>query len=122
MSNVCTLEELNNELFDDLKAELSVADPQYNEKFEPVLLAKVKNAVRKVVNARNYPDSDLYSETYIAEEVYSKYYFACRDLALFYYNTVGAEFQQSHDENEIKRVWNDESKILNGVVPISRIV
>lgn len=122
MSDVTTLDELNNELFEDLSAELSVADPQYDTKFEPVLKAKIKQAVRKVVNARNYPDGGVYTEEYVAQEVYNKFYFACRDLSLFLYNTVGAEFQQSHDENEIKRVWKDEATILNGVVPISRVV
>lgn len=122
MNNITTLEELNTELFNDLSSELSVADPQYSTDFEPVLRAKIKNAIRKVVSARHYPSNDYYTETVIAQEINEKFYFACRDLALFYYNTVGAEFQQSHEENEVKRVWVEETNILNGVVPISRII
>lgn len=122
MSNITTFDELNTELFNDLKAELSVVDAQYSTSIEPVIMAKVKNATRKVTVARNYPDTELYTEEYIVTELANKYYNVCRDLALFYYNTIGAEFQQSHDENEIKRVWRNENNILNGITPISRVV
>ena len=122
MSNITTFDELNTELFNDLTAELSVVDAQYSTSIEPVIMAKVKNATRKVLAARNYPDSNLYTEEYIVNEIANKYYNVCRDLALFYYNTIGAEFQQSHDENEIKRVWRNENNILNGITPISRVV
>ena len=121
MADITTLEELNTMLFEDLSAELSVADPQYSTNFNPVLKAKIRNAIRKVVGARNYPKNDYYTEEVIVDDISNRYYFICRDLALFYYNTVGSEFQESHDENEIKRVWSKESSILNGVIPISRV-
>lgn len=105
---------LEYELLEDLTEELSATDP----KFKPELIKpKIKNAIREVRKARNYPKH--YTESAIAEDL-QDFYSNIRALALYDYNMVGAEFEESHSENSVSRSWKDRSKLFSGVIPLSR--
>ena len=52
-------------------------------------------------------------------------YYACIfDLALYWTNMQGVEFQLSHSENGVNRSWETETEIYSRhhIVPIARIV
>ena len=84
---------LEYELLEDLAEELSATDP----KFKPELIKpKIKNAIREVCKARNYPK--YYAESAIAEDL-QNFYSNIRALALYDYNIIGGEFQESYSEN-----------------------
>jgi len=108
------LAELREEIVTDLTTELSITDGNFN----PSLLeAKVRGAIREVLNARNYPKS--YSDDRIMEDM--KYYYSqIRNIALYDYNRIGAEGQKSSAENGISRVYVDRGSLFSGVLPIAR--
>lgn len=105
---------LEYELLEDLTEELSATDP----KFKPELIKpKIKNAIREVKRARNYPKH--YAESAIAEDL-ENYYSNIRSIALFDYNTIGAEGQSSSSENGTSRNFIDRDKLFGGIIPLSR--
>jgi hypothetical protein len=105
--------QLQEELINDLMQELSSEDT-FNES---LLKQKVKNAIREVKTARRYPIS--YSKEQIINDLYT-FYSNIRSLALYDYNSTGAEFEISHNENSINRTWIDRNKLFNGVLPLSK--
>lgn len=105
---------LQEELLADLTLELEDSD-----NFEPkALLQKVINAIREVKAARNYPVQ--YTALQIERDLY-RYYSQIRNLALYDYNQVGAEFETSHGENSTSRSWTERKNMFNGILPLSRI-
>lgn len=105
---------LEYELLEDLTEELSATDP----KFKPELIKpKIKNAIREVRKARNYPKH--YTESAIAEDL-QNFYSNIRALALYDYNMVGAEGQSSIGENGTSRTFIDRNSLFAGVIPLSR--
>lgn len=111
-NEVSTIEE---ELIADLTEELSVEDVNFSAK---LLSVKVKNAIREVKEARNYPSD--YSEGQIIADI-RKFYGHCRNIALNDYNKVGVDFEESHSENGISQKYTDRAKLFRGIVPISRV-
>ena len=106
-------ESLSKEILDDLTSELS-----RDSGFDALILKpKVYNALKEVLRARKYPMS--YSEEQINSDL-SNYYSNIRSIALYDYNIVGAEFQQSHSENGISRTFGSREKLFNGIIPIAR--
>jgi hypothetical protein len=112
---MASIEGLQSELVADLKTELK-NDPNFDAE---ILEIKVKNAIRDVRSRRCY-GATSYSESMIASDLES-YYSAIRNVALYDYNQAGAEFQSSHDENDISRTWVDRDKLFNGVVAFVKI-
>jgi len=108
------MEELIASIIEDLTIELSVTDANFNS---DLLMAKVKSATREVKDVRKYPSS--YTPTMISEDM-EQFYSTIRDVALYDYNTVGAEFQTSHTENSVSRAWVDRDKLFNRVIPLAR--
>lgn len=105
---------LEYELLEDLADELSTTDP----KFRPELIKpKIKNAIREVKQARNYPKH--YTESAIVEDL-ENYYSNIRNIALFDYNMIGAEGQSSSSENGTSRNFIDRDKLFSGIIPLSR--
>lgn len=104
---------LEEEIIADLTAELS-SDKTFNAN---LLLSKVKNALREVKRARNYPS--YYTEDQIQSDMY-RYFSNIRNIALYDYNQIGAEFQQSSNENSTSRSWIDRDKLFAGIIPLSR--
>lgn len=107
---------LEQEIFADLSAELSVSDENFNE---TLLLSKVRNAMREVKRARKYPKT--YSDSQIEEDMYD-YYSNIRNIALYDYNKIGAEFQNSMGENGTNRVFSDRKSLFNGICPFVRVL
>lgn len=105
---------LENDLLEDLTAELSVTDPEFNQ---ALILPKIKNAIREVKRARNYPK--YYSESAIVEDL-ENYYSNIRSIALYDFNKIGGEFEDSHSENSIGRTFSDRDKLFSGIIPLSR--
>lgn len=105
---------LENDLLEDLKSELSVTDP----KFKPeLIIPKIKGAIREVRRARNYPKH--YTESAIVEDL-ENYYSNIRNIALFDYNLIGGEFQESYSENGKSGSFVNRNSLFAGIIPISR--
>ena len=105
---------LENEIMEDLKAELSL-DPTFNE---TLLLPKVKNALREVKRARKYPS--YYTEEQIQSDMYD-YFSNIWNIALYDYNQIGAEYEESHSENSVSRSFVERDKLFAGIIPLSRL-
>lgn len=107
---------LEQEIFTDLSAELSISDENFNE---TLLLSKIRNAMREVKRARNYPKS--YTESQIKEDMYD-YFSNIRNISLYDYNQIGADFEESHSENSVSRSWKDRDKLFCGICPFVRVL
>lgn len=105
---------LDEEIFADLSEELKISDPNFNSN---LLLSKVKNAMREVKKARKYPA--YYTEEQINRDM-CEYYSNVRNIALYDYNSIGGEGEQSHSENGVSRSYIDRNKLFAGIVPLSR--
>ena len=106
---------LKDDLLASLKSELQLTDPDFNE---DILVLKIDTAIRKVKAARNYPES--YTESMVSSDL-EKFYTNIRDIALYEYNKIGADFEDSYNSNGISRTFVNESKLFKGVRPISRL-
>ena len=104
---------LQDELIADLTEELG-AEPTFNAE---VLKRKVISAIREVKKARKYPS--FYTEEQIASDLYN-YYSNARNIALYDYNNIGGEFEQSHNENSVSRTFVDRNSLFSGIVALSR--
>lgn len=105
---------LEYEILEDLTEELSSTDP----KFKPELIKpKIKNAIREVKRSRNYPKH--YTDNMIAEDL-QDYYSNIRALALYDYNLIGGEFQESYSENGKSGSLVNRNSLFAGVIPLSR--
>lgn len=99
---------ITNEIYKDLIIELGIKKGTE----QTLLEMKVKNAVREVVNRRNYPSH--FTEADIQKDLH-KLYSNIHDLSLYDYNQVGVEGQVSHSENGESRTWKDREECLKGV-------
>lgn len=105
---------LENDILEDLTAELSETDPKFKQS---LIMPKIKNAMREVRRARNYPKH--YTKSAIVEDL-ENYYSNIRNIALFDYNQIGAEGQTSSSENGTSRNFIDRDKLFCGIIPLSR--
>lgn len=105
---------LESDILEDLTAELSETDKKFKQS---LIIPKIKNAIREVRRARNYPKH--YAESAIVEDL-EKYYSNIRSIALFDYNMIGAEGQSSSSENGTSRNFIDRDKLFGGIIPLSR--
>ena len=107
-------EGLQEELISDLTLEFSS-----EKSFDYVAMTqKVKSAIREVKNARKYPSH--YTEEQIIDDIQG-FYSNIRNIALYDYNKIGAEGQNSHSENNISRSYFEREKLFAGVIPIAKI-
>lgn len=106
--------DLEMELIEDLTTELSASDPNFNA---ILLLSKVKGAIREVKRARKYPA--YYTDEQIKCDMYD-FYSNIRNIALYDYNIIGAEWQTSSSESGISRGYVDRDKLFNGIIPLSQ--
>jgi len=105
---------LESDILEDLTAELSETDKKFKQS---IMILKIKNAIREVKRARNYPKH--YTESAIVEDL-ENYYSNIRSIALFDYNMIGAEGQSSSSENGTSRNFIDRDKLFSGIIPLSR--
>ena len=103
---------LQDELIADITQELQ-DEPTFDAS---KLKQKVLNAIREVKRARKYPSN--YTGDMVSNDLYN-YYSNIRNISLYDYNKMGAEFEQSHNENSVSRSWKDRDKLFNGVLPLS---
>lgn len=105
---------LQDEIIADLTLELG-AEPTFNA---DALRQKVINAIREVKTARKYPS--YYTEEQIARDLYD-FYSNVRNIALYDYNKIGGEFEQSHNENSVNRSFVDRNSLFGGVIPLCKL-
>lgn len=103
-----------DEIVEDMTAELTIVDEDFNA---DILAIKVKNAYREVKKERNYPTS--YTDEMIETDM-QDYYSQIREIALYDYNLIGAEFQINHNENGNSMSFIDRNKLFSGIIPIAR--
>ena len=106
---------LQGELVADLTAELK-NDPSFDA---DILSVKVKNAIKDVALRRNY-GATSYSNEMIKSDL-ENYYSIIRSIALFDYNQIGAEGQESHSENSVSRTWVSRESLFNGVIAFVKV-
>mgnify|MGYP003429633819 FL=1 len=104
---------LQEELIADLTTEL-INEPTFNAE---VLAQKVISAIKEVKTARKYPK--YYTDEQIYDDLYG-YYSNIRNIALYDYNKVGAEFEETHNENSVNRNWVKRKELFSGVLPLAR--
>lgn len=102
------------DIITDLTTELQITDNNFNA---DLLAIKVNSAYREVMNVRHYPA--LYGEEEKANDM-SRFYSNVRDIALYDYNLVGAEYEESHSENGIVRNFTNRDSLFSGVIPLAR--
>lgn len=106
---------LADEILADLGSELEATDPDYNS---AILSTKINIAIKKVINARNYPEH--YTQERINADL-EKYYTQIRDIALYMYNNIGVDFDESYTSNKMSRTVISESELYRGINKIARI-
>ncbi len=106
---------LADEILADLGSELEVTDPDYNS---AILSTKINIAIKKVTNARNYPEH--YTQERINADL-EKYYTQIRDIALYMYNNIGVDFDKNYTSNKMSREVISESELYRGINKIARI-
>lgn len=100
-------------LQDEIVAELTVElqdEPTFNVN---ILATKVRNAIREVKMKRNY-QATSYTDEQVEKDLYN-YFSVIKSVALYDYNQIGAEGEQSHSENSISRTWVDRDDLFKGV-------
>lgn len=108
------MEEMQAELIEDLTAELSISDDNFNS---VLLIQKVKQALREVKDARSYPSS--YTDEKIDGDI-QKFYSQARNIALYDYNKIGMDFEASHSEDGITFHHEDRDKLFSGIIPLAK--
>lgn len=102
-------------IIEDLSTELSMTDEDFNI---DILTSKVNQAYREVKIARKYPSH--YTDDMIKTDI-ENYYSNIRNIALYDYNQLGAEFQSGHSESQVGRTWIDRDKLFSGIYPLSKL-
>lgn len=100
-------------LEDEIVAELTVElqdEPTFNVN---ILATKVRNAIREVKMKRNY-QATSYTDEQVEKDLYN-YFSVIKSVALYDYNQIGAEGEQSHSENSVSRTWVDRDDLFRGV-------
>lgn len=111
------MKELQDSIYSDLKTELSSELARGND--EALLLSKVKGAMDDVMSMRNYQEH--HSEEFIRKDM-RKMKPIIKRLALYDWNTVGAEFHKSFSENGISRSFVNRDDILSEVIPFVTVL
>ena len=111
------MEELTNEIFSDLKTELS--SELMGENDEALLLTKVKNAVDDVVYSRNYQEH--HTDEFIEKDM-KRMKPIIKRLALYDWNVIGAEGNTSYSDSAGSRSFISRDEILNQVIPFATVL
>lgn len=111
-----TIDELQREVVEELKIELSTLGETVPS--DAVINLKVKDAIREVKRERNYPST--YTDDVILTDL-ERHYSNIKAKAIYKGNLIGAEFESSHSENGISRVWTEYERLSNGIIPIARV-
>lgn len=82
-----------------------------------ILGVKVRNAIREVKTARNYPKS--YTESMIQSDM-ENFISNIRAIALYDYSKIGAEGQSQYSADGESIHYLDRNKLFTGIIPIAR--
>ena len=82
-----------------------------------ILGVKVRNAIREVKAARNYPKA--YTEDMIKSDM-ENYVSNIRAIALYDYSKIGAEGQSQYSADGESIHYLDRDKLFAGIIPIAR--
>jgi len=105
-----------SELNTDLTAELTASG---TEVLADVLNVKIKAVVRELLTIRNYECSGMTDEE--VQTDIERYYTQCMNVSRYDYNQLGAEGEDTHNENGISRKYIDRNKLWSGVVPFAKV-
>ena len=111
------IEKLKQEILSDLTTELS-GEAMFDV---AKLTVKINDAIRKVRSVRKY-EHTTYSEEKIGKDMYDNYYSVVKDIALYYWNKTGAEFEMSYSGNDVSRTYFSENEILGNVPAFVKIL
>lgn len=108
---------LQDEIIAELKAELE-NEADFSD---AILKNKVVSAIRAFKTARGYSNNPEYYniDSRIEKDLYDNYYDDIKELALYRYNKIGVEGQETHNEGGTNRTFIDEKKYFANVVKIS---
>lgn len=111
--------DLQGEIIAELTTELS-SDATFNS---DILKNKVVSAIRAFKTARGYSNNPEYynTDSRIENDLYDNYYDDIKELALYRYNRIGVEGQESHNEGGTSRSYMDEKDYFRNVVKISPV-
>lgn len=104
-----------DEIIKELTTELEITDKNFNA---TLLELKVKSAYDDVVRSRKYPNR--YTDKMIYEDML-KFKSNVKSIALYDYNKIGADFEDSHSENGTSRNYSDRNKLFGGIIPLSAV-
>lgn len=102
------IESIVADLASDLYGEIGFSESR--------LRTKVQSATKEIIRARKYPVD--YSDEDILEDI-NRFYSNIRNLALYDYNQIGAEFQSYSGEGAVFRNYTDRNKLFYGVTPFA---
>ena len=114
-------EEMSISLQDELIAELTT-ELESDATFDVnILKSKVISAIRAFKTARGYSNNPEYynTDSRIETDLHDNYYDDIKELALYRYNRIGVEGQESHNEGGTSRSYMDEKDYFRNVVKIS---
>lgn len=111
------MEELLKDLQEDLEAEL--VSEIYTDSDKTLLSSKIKSAYREIMLKRNYQDH--HTQEFVDRDMY-KMYSWIKYLALYDWNTIGAEGQTGMSENGTSRTWRSRDEILRQVIPFATVL
>lgn len=101
-----------NEILESLEKSLGVT-----EESDITILTEILNdAIAEIKAARKYPKSMSAADI---EADMLNYISNVKKLTKYDYSQVGAEFQETHNENGTNRTFGDRRKCFDGVVPIA---
>ena len=101
---------LREEIIAELTVELS-GEPTFKEE---ILKIKVNDAYRKV-RARKAYHHTSFTEEQIEKHLYENHFQDIKNVALYNFNMIGAEFQKSHNENNISRSFLKEDEVMSNI-------
>lgn len=101
---------IEQEIIAELTIELS-GQPTFDE---DILAIKVHDAYRKVRGRKCYNNTS-FSEEQIEKDLYNRHFQDIKDVALYNFAKMGADFQIAHSENSVSRTWRTEDEILGNI-------
>lgn len=105
------------EIINELCVVLGIDTEQTEADDYKLLIAKLNNAIRAIKSARNYPAG--YTTKMIADDL-DDYYENILDLTIYDFNQIGAEGEQSHNENGTNRTYKSRRECFRGVIAFAR--
>lgn len=111
-----TVDEMLNEIYENLIAEMSEDFAQDDKVNETVLMNKIKSAYRDVKQARRYPSS--YAESAIESDMVN-YYPTIEAIARYDYGKIGGDNMSSYSSDGTSIHYLSRDDLFNGVIPLT---